>query len=149
MYQCPSPMWKKKIMQGQLNLQEVLEWGIRYMVAEDQGKAIAGQGAQEAARDTEPLDRSRRSPRPRTAKDADGPTREDTARRWATSATPVGKPAILCRYAGPRDQVPADDKDEDEAKRGEEDAGAIPGEGPPTETMGRRRRRKRRSYGSR
>ena len=50
-------MWKKKIMQGQLNLQEVLEWGIRYMVAEDQGKAIAGQGAQEAARDTEPLDR--------------------------------------------------------------------------------------------
>ena len=92
---------------------------------------------------------SRRSPRPRTAKDADGPTREDTARRWATSATPVGKPAILRRYAGPRDQAPAEDKDEAEATRREEDAEAIPGEGPPTETMGRRRRRKRRSYGSR
>ena len=55
----------------------------------------------------------------------------------------MGKPAILRRYAGPRDQAPAEDKDEAEAKRGEEDAGAIPGERPPTETMRQRRRRRK------
>ena len=56
LFQCPDPMWKKKIMQGQLNLQDVLEWGIRYAVYTDQGKAIAD-GNEKAPKGTEPVDR--------------------------------------------------------------------------------------------
>ena len=64
LYQCPDPLWKKKIMQGQLHLQEALEWGIRYVVATDQGKVLAGQGGQ-IPNEPEAVDRVKQEPKPK------------------------------------------------------------------------------------
>ena len=40
LYQCPNQQWKDKIMEGTMNFQECIDWGMSKWAAKEQGKVI-------------------------------------------------------------------------------------------------------------
>ena len=48
LYQCPNQQWKDKIMEGTLNFQEVINWGMTKLKAKQEGKKIGGKPEQDS-----------------------------------------------------------------------------------------------------
>ena len=56
LYQCPNQQWKDKIMEGTMNVQECIDWGMSKWAAKEQGKII-GDKSVKADSTTLPVDR--------------------------------------------------------------------------------------------
>ena len=48
LYQCPNQQWKDKIMEGTLNFQEAINWGMTKLTAKQEGKKIGGKPDQDS-----------------------------------------------------------------------------------------------------
>ena len=42
LYQCPNQQWKEKILEGTMDFQECIDWGMTKLTAKEEGKQIGG-----------------------------------------------------------------------------------------------------------